>query len=242
MKTSTALACAHAHRLVSFRHSFAAAAVALGAASTAVAGPVWELDYTDDAKDTASTAQVITASTVGQINGRLTGTALTGDADYVDMYLVFVDTPSILGISTAGSQGGGFANFDSQLFLFRADGTIDNPKALAALANRNVNPENNGAFIGNQSSDGNFKIDVPGLYFIAITGVGAQPIGKQNATLWPNLGAFEVGFGALAPHVTWGSQGATGEYSIRVTGITGVPAPGALALLGLCGLVGRRRR
>ncbi len=124
----------------------------------------------------------------------------------------------------------------------RADGTIDNPKALAALANRNVSPQNNGAFIGNQSSDGNFKIDVPGLYFIAITGVGAQPIGKQNATLWPNLGAFEVGFGALAQHVTWGSQGATGEYSIRVTGITGVPAPGALALLGLCGLVGRRRR
>jgi MYXO-CTERM domain-containing protein len=217
-------------------------AIALATASVAFAGPVWELDYTDDAKDTASTAQAITASTLTQINGKLTGTALVGDSDFVDMYLVKVFQPSIVSFSTAGGAFGGYANFDSQLFLFRADGDIQNPKALAALANRNASPENEGAFIGNESTDGSFKIDAPGLYFIAIAGVGAQPIGKNSNALWPNLGSLEVGFGGLLPHVTWGQQGATGEYSIRVTGVTGVPTPGALALLGLAGLVGRRRR
>jgi MYXO-CTERM domain-containing protein len=239
MSTSLEFARVLALRL---QHSSVCGLAALATASTAFAGPVWELDYTDDAKDTATTAQVITASTLTQINGKLTGSALVGDSDFVDMYLLLVDKPAIVSFSTAGGASGGYANFDSQLFLFRADGDLQNPKALAALANRNANPQTDGAFIGNQSSDGNFKIDVPGLYFIAIAGVGAQPIGKNSAALWPNLGSLEVGFGGLLPHVTWGQQGATGEYSIRVTGVTGVPAPGALALLGLAGLVGRRRR
>ncbi|RLS94431.1 MAG: hypothetical protein DWI12_06505 [Planctomycetota bacterium] len=71
---------------------------------------------------------------------------------------------------------------------------------------------------------------------------GTTSIGTVNFTTGINMAANPTmsvwignGYGAAGTSGTW-----TG--TITLIGVTAVPAPGAIALLGLAGLVGRRRR
>ena len=77
---------------------------------------------------------------------------------------------------------------------------------------------------GNDDLPGTTVIDSKTVNAIVFTGTSA------DATMW--LGN---GYGAAGNAGTW-----TG--SITLIGIDAVPAPGAIALLGLAGLAGRRRR
>ena len=77
---------------------------------------------------------------------------------------------------------------------------------------------------GNDDLPGTTVIDSKTVNAIVFTGTSA------DATIW--LGN---GYGAAGTSGTW-----TG--SITLIGVDAVPAPGAIALLGLAGLAGRRRR
>lgn len=77
---------------------------------------------------------------------------------------------------------------------------------------------------GGSSTPGTTVIDSKSVNAIAFTGTSA------DATIW--LGN---GYGAAGTSGTW-----TG--SITLFGVNAAPAPGAIALVGLAGLAGRRRR
>jgi hypothetical protein len=77
---------------------------------------------------------------------------------------------------------------------------------------------------GGSSTPGTTVIDSKSVNAISFSGTSA------DATIW--LGN---GYGASGTSGTW-----TG--SITLIGVNAVPAPGAIALLGLAGLAGRRRR
>lgn len=241
---------------MSHRRSLASLAVAsslLALSSVSVAqavGPSWEGDLIDDAKGTANTAQpVSTGGPVTAITGTLGTYPLAGGGyDVVDMYLIRLENPGLLSISTAGGAFGGSAAFDSQLFLFRADGSPDDKKAIGLLANNDSDDGNTGALIGPAATDGSgFVVSSPGLYFIAITAFGTNPFTTGGLPIWGDLNVpGEVRFGNFAELAGWNPTGQVqgGAYTIRITGFSGnaVPAPGALALLGLGGLAGRGKR
>jgi MYXO-CTERM domain-containing protein len=217
-------------------------------ASIALAGPIWDADLVDDAKQSADTAQVVSADgNVTQIRGKLTGAAFMSGGDYIDMYLVRIATPSILKISTAGGSAGGFTQFDSQLFVFRAlQTTQGNFVAQAVLANNDASDGNLGSLIGNTANDGSqFTLQNAGLYFIAIANAGVTALNANGGPLWEGLDQpGRVAFGQFGGFNNWGGQpdANVGDYAIRLEGVSGVPSPGAAALLGLAGLAGRRRR
>ena len=217
-------------------------------ASTAFAGPIWDGDLEADAKQSASTAQVVTTEgSVLQIKGQLTGTALQGGGDFIDMYLVRITAPAILSISTAGGDSGGFAQFDSRMFLFRAVQTQSaGLVAQGIFANDNAATGNFGALLTNSANDGSqFVLNEEGFYFIAIANSGVSALNPNGAPMWPDLDVPGLrSFAGFQPFQNWGGDPSSnvGTYEIRLSGVSGVPAPGALALLGLVGLAGRRRR
>lgn len=227
---------------------FVVSLCSLSAASAALAGPIWDGDYQGDAKQSAESAQVVTTNgTVLMIKGQLTGSAFMGPGDFIDMYLVRITTPSILKLSTAGGDDGGFTQFDSQLFLFRANqGSQGQLSASAVFANNDASAGNLGSVLTNQANDGSqFTLTESGLYFIAITSGGVRALNPNGAPLWPNLNEPGLqSFAGFDLFQTWGGDPNpnVGAYEIRLTGIAGVPAPGAVALLGLAGLAKRRRR
>ena len=228
-----------------------ASVVALFAASAASAhGPSWEGDLLEDAKDKANTAQgVTTGGPITSITGTLGSYPLAGGGvDLVDMYLIRLENPGILKISTFGNSFGGSAAFDSQLFLFRATGAPGSMKALGLLANNDGDDGSTGSLIGQAATDGSgFLVDAPGLYFIAIAAFGVNPFTTGGAPIWGALNVpGQVRYGNQAELVDWaaGGQSPGGSYTISIAGFSGnaVPAPGALALLGLGGLAGRFKR
>ena len=212
-------------------------------------GPSWEGDLINDAKDSAASAQLIsTGGAVTNISGTLGGGPLLGQVDFVDMYLIRLENPGILKISTAGGSFGGDAGFDSQLFLFRAGGVPGDLKAGGLLANNDADDGNTGSLIGPAATDGSgFVVTSPGLYFIAISAFGTNPFNSNGDPIWGVLNVpGQIRFGEGGDLAGWSVTGqpAGGSYSIRIEGFSGVnvPAPGALAILALAGLVNRRRR
>ena len=225
-------------------------ALAMSAAAPALAfGPSWEGDLINDAKDSAASAQLIsTGGPVLTISGTLGGGPLLGPVDFVDMYLIRLENPGILRISTAGGSFGGDAAFDSQLFLFKAGGVPGDLKAGGLLANNDADDGNTGSLIGPAATDGSgFVVSAPGLYFIAISAFGTNPFTSGGDPIWGALNVpGQIRYGEGRDLAGWNVTGQPegGAYSIRVEGFSGVnvPAPGALAILGLAGLINRRRR
>jgi len=219
------------------------AALCLG--SAAVAGPTWDVDYNDDAGQTALSAQAITInSPIINIFGRLTGYGFTG-TDLVDMYAFEVVSPAMYAISTAGGSLGGEADFDTQLFLFRKKGgNGNNQRAVALKANNDAANGVVGSRIGEGAPNSNFVYLSRGIYFLAITGSGMDAVSNLDSSIWEDLGNFgETVSGEEHELSDWQGSGAVGEYTIRLQVVQGfVPAPGAIAALGLAAIAPRRRR
>ncbi len=215
-------------------------------ASAALAGPSWDLDNTSDAKQSAQDAQAVTTGgSVLNISGSLSGIPLLGEVDLVDMYLVYINAPMTFYMSTAGGQFGGSANFDSQLFLFSAQNNPTGMSAGALLANHLAAAGSSGSFVGSASSDGSYRLDSAGFYYLAISAFGTNPYASNNELLWGALtDPGVVAYGQGTELAYWQNAGNVqgGAYTIHLNGVTGVPAPGACALLGLCGLLRSRRR
>ena len=130
------------------------------------------------------------------------------------------------------------------MFLFEADGVTGAPRALGLLGNSDFSQSSNGSFLVAQSNDGSgFVLTEPGFYYIAISLAGVNPL-SGTQLIWPELSPGVIAFGNGSAQTGWTMDPSTlgGDYSIRLTGVEGVPAPGALALLLLAPLARRRQR
>jgi hypothetical protein len=206
---------------------------AMGAASSAF-GQVH--NEAVDAGDMPATAQAAGgAGSLTDIFGTVTGLF---DAD---MYVINITNPAAFSATTNIAPG---AMGDSTLYLFNMNGT--------------------GIAKNDDISGGNFLSDlpvgnaqyaslVPGQYLIAIAGFAFAPFWNNPPA---NLGDLMFDVNAFTgvqgpqnpgPIQGWANAGAydagQGTYHITLTGASLVPAPGAVALLGLAGVMaGRRRR
>lgn len=227
------------------------ASLLLAATSVSLAGPDWDLDLTDDAGKTLLTAQAITTGgSISTIAGNLGNYPLTGASDGQDLYLVYVDSPLLFRVSTVGIDGGS-AGFNASLFAFAVDYSGGDAAARALLGNTSAFVGTTDARLVQSTNDGtNIKLESPGLYLIGIALDGTYPINSLFESIFgDNLSTpgLVVGPSSAVSSVLfdWGGTGGPGgSYVMTVQGISGtlVPAPGAIALLGLAGLRLRRRR
>ena len=216
------------------KSTLVAAGLALGVTSMALAGNTWHED--GDAGngvngDAQATGTGPLAAIIGSTNGNV--------GDEVDAYCItVVDYQNFTAsLSNAGTT------FDTQIWLFDANGHLvsgndDNPAGgLQSFLQAGPN------------DDGTPGLTANGTYIIAVSGFNNDPTDAAGAdlaiqdTFQEQTGAD--GPGGANPLGGWGGGGATGDYEMTLTGVDGwvVPAPGALALLGVAGLAaGRRRR
>lgn len=161
----------------------------------------------------------ITGKLEGQ-NGNVT--------DFEDMYCIRIVNPTAFRATTVGG-----ASMDTQLWLFSAGG-------LGVAFNDDST--------GVQSTLTGQFVPAAGIYHIAITGYNRDAVDASGALLWNNtpFGTERPADGPGAGNAIagWSGSGATGDYVISLEGaeFCRVPAPGAMALLGLGGLVAARRR
>lgn len=224
--------------------------LALALAPAALAGPDWD-EGVSDAGSTLGTAQVISVTgAVNTISGKLSGGLLAGD--YQDCFLLDISSPTTFSLTTslgAGSPPG----FNPMMFLFRVENLQGQLVAKAIMANNDKSPTDVQSTLQRNTNDGSGTfISQAGLYLIAISGFGSQPINAQGQLLFnqaflePGVIAGPVQNPQLSDYLLagWSSDGSFGNYTMTVTGVSGtqVPAPGALALLALGGLARRRRQ
>ncbi|MEY3026534.1 MAG: hypothetical protein RLZZ238_1431 [Planctomycetota bacterium] len=231
------------------RLSAVVATCALALTSAAFAGPDWDEGATD-AGSTVGTAQVIsTTGSVNSITGKLGGPGLVA-GDFQDCFLIQITDPTNFSLTT-GPGFSGPPGFDPMMFLFRVDLVEGRYVAKALIANNDLAPGNVQAGLSNSTNDGsNVTVRDAGLYLIAISGFGSQPVNASGQFLF-NQAFLQPGiFGGPALEqgmndyllAGWSSDGSYGNYVMNITGVSGVPAPGAIALLALGGLAARRRR
>lgn len=221
-----------------------ACSLAAGATTSAMSdnfrGPEWVEE--GDAGSLPGGAQNTTGEgPMGAIRGTV-GVGF-GAPDEVDMYWIRIDSP---GQFSARTLSPGFSQFDSQLWLFRANG-------LGLLANDEApGAEDGESLLLPLSDDGtSVRVDRPGIYLLAITIFNNDPF-SEGGLIFFQGSRTEIsgpdGQGGGFPIRGWSGNGGDGsgqlEYRIALTGVTfaNLPAPGALAVFGLAGLMRRRRR
>lgn len=183
---------------------------------------------------------------VGDAPALLPGQAVTGppkgDLEFihgsflgagdVDLYQIFIHRPALFNASTVD-----FTTADTQLFLFDLNGNG------VTHNDDNVMPG-----IGLQSRITGLFVTAPGIYYLAITQYNNDPLNPANALIWNNTPFRSErrpdGPGAPGPLDSWTTSGIGGafSYTIELSGVLFIPAPGAMALLGLGGLFAMRRR
>jgi MYXO-CTERM domain-containing protein len=201
-------------------------------AGTSAFGQVW--NEAGDAGDMPGTAQAaVGAGALTDIFGTVSG--LT-DAD---MYLIDITNPAAFSATTNIAPG---TMADTTLYLFNLNGTgIAKNDDVSASNYLSVMP------VG----DVNYASLAPGQYLLAVGGFAFAPFWNNPPAVLADL-IFDVNTytGVLGPQnpgpiLGWANAGAydQGTYHITLTGASMVPAPGAMVVVGLAGLVaGRRRR
>ena len=209
------------------------AAVAAGLMSTtAMAGPTWEEDSDGggDAGESAGTAQ--TTGGTGQlkfIEGRtdnadaFAGEAVFGIDDFVDLYLVRVCNPKDFFLSTRPADGG-FAEFDSQLYVFTAP--AGPPNIFGLLGNVNASGAGEESFLGPVATDGSGAIlNTPRRYWVGVS-INARRPASGGGQIFDFASGTEVsgpdGPGGGGPLVQWAGPpiGGDGNYRIVLGGTT----------------------
>lgn len=194
--------------------------------ASALAGPEWPEG--GDAGSVPGTAQVIGPGTgpVTKIIGRLEGPPGLpgrGMGDFEDMYLINIIEPQLFHASTALADGG-LAAFDSNLWLFNADGS-------GLLGNLNSPQDVNAARLDRAATDGTgAEVVEPGLYYLAISSVGSAALGGVGgAPMFQFALADEIsgpdgpgGFGN--PIDGWVDGAQFGDYEIVLSGVALVEA------------------
>lgn len=194
------------------------------AVAGAASAQVW-VEVGDAGQDGIGAAQ----ATVG--SGTLSSIVGSIGSD-VDLYQIRITDIAGFSASTIGG-----ATFDTQLFLFAADGSgiteNDDSGGLQSLINSD-------GLIGSGAT--------PGIFYLAISQFNNDPrdsggLAMFGFSTWPGSGDQRMPVSSEALAMWSGSGGAGGDYSIRLTGAEySIPAPASLALLGLGGLAAARRR
>ncbi|MBI1190559.1 MAG: hypothetical protein GC200_07790 [Tepidisphaera sp.] len=162
-----------------------------------------------DAGETPDTAQVVSGSgTIDTIGGSIDN----GGADS-DLFAIDICDPSSFSATTAGGTG---TLTDTQLWLFKADGT---------------GVEFNDDTVGVRSSIDNSFVFDPGTYLIGVSGYNRDAVDSDGSLIWNNTPFTTVrapdGPGAFNPVSSWTGTSATGTYQITLTGacyVSGGPA------------------
>jgi hypothetical protein len=206
------------------------AALAVASVSGLANAQIW--NEVGDAGDLPASAQVVMgAGSLTQINGFF-------GANDADMYRILITNPAAFSATTFGGT-----TLDTQLWLFHVSG-------MGIAHNDDVPAGNPGAgTLQSMFPVGNplYASLAPGEYLIAITRYDRDPV-SAGGLIFPNS-PFNVvhgptGPGGGSPITGWlgTTSASTAQYSIYLTGAGFIPAPGALALFGLAGLAGTRRR
>ncbi|MDG2054596.1 MAG: DVUA0089 family protein [Phycisphaerales bacterium] len=205
-------------------------------AGSAVAGPGVNEDDGGDAGGSLGTALDLTGS--GQL---LQITGSLGSADRQDIFKLKLESGANWGFGlTLNGSPLASSTFQSALWLFNSDGegvlanTISpNPEYLSLLAPSLV--------------EGGSTSLAAGDYYLAITEQGDEPFSTESLSMF-DFGGFpeDAVVGPVDPSLrfedSWaGTTGTGGSYSINIQPYP-IPAPATLALLGLAGLIGGRRR
>jgi hypothetical protein len=162
-----------------------------------------------DAGDLPATAQLVTLPDQTPCQSPVTRIRGDNDADDVDMYVICITDPANFVASTVGTTA-----WDTQLWLFRCDGTgvvhnDDNPDATTGLQSRIDNRTN--------------CIQQGGIYLLAISRYNRDAVDANGNLLWNNSPFREVrcpdGPGAANPIAGWtGTTSAGGRYVISLQG------------------------
>jgi hypothetical protein len=206
-----------------------AALVALSAAltvgGTVMLGPYQEVD---DAGSNRNGAQIVPGRQLAGISGNLEG-ALPGQ-DFEDCYIIRIVDPPQFSART-DTDGGGFTEFDSQLWLFSLVPN-NNTLAFGLLAADEIpgGPAGPTHLPRAATDTGGGIVDQGGLYMIGITAFNRDPI-SGGGIIFDQALRTEVssadGPGGGQPHTQWVGPVDSGEYLIAFTGASGVdPVPG----------------
>ncbi len=154
-----------------------------------------------DAGDLPETAQSTGSDPIPVIRGQL-------DTDDVDMYAIYIEDPASFVATTVGG-----ASFDTQLWLFDADGK-------GVVAN-----DDSGSL---QSRIDNTAgcITAPGVYYLAISRYARNAAGCQGGNIWSSrANNCPEGTEATSRVASWfNSTSAAGQYLIFLTGVRGATA------------------
>ena len=178
-----------------------------------------------DAGDLPATAQLVTLPDQTPCQSPVTRIRGDNDASDVDMYVICITDPANFVASTVGTT-----DWDTQLWLFRCDGTgvvhnDDNPDATTGLQSRIDNRTN--------------CIQQGGIYLLAISRYNRDAVDANGNLLWNNSPFREVrcpdGPGAANPIAGWtGTTSAGGRYVISLQGAYFVSDQGCAGGPGQC--------
>jgi hypothetical protein len=167
----------------------------------------WDESYHGggDAGDLPATAQIVTLPDATPCETPVTRVRGDLDASDADMYVICITDPASFSATTVGSTG-----FDTQLWLFRCDGTgvvhNDDCGSLQSCIDNSTN-----------------CIQQGGIYLLAISRYNLDPVDANGQLIWNNtpFGSIRCpdGPGAANPIAGWtGSTTAAGRYAIQLQG------------------------
>lgn len=219
-------------------NTIVASTVAMLGLAAAAHAQTWT--ETGDAGNMPGSSQMISGSVT-----TITGT-LTSGTD-IDMYgFNIVNAANFSALVTIFSGG----STDSQLYLFNAGGmgiAFDDDGGAGLFSEIS----NSGA--GEPGADANLITNSGnGLHYLAITDYDTDALNLSGGTqaangIWHDFGPYDGPFAPDGPGSSnavlagWSFGDATTPITYTIQ-LQGVPGPGALALLGLAGLVSVRRR
>jgi hypothetical protein len=170
----------------------------------------WDESYHGggDAGDLPATAQLITSPDATPCETPVTRVRGDLGASDADMYVICITDPASFSATTVGSTG-----FDTQLWLFRCDGTgvVHNDDAVGTTVTQSR--------IDNSTN----CIQQGGIYLLAISRYNLDPVDASGQLIW-NDSPFRAvrcpdGPGRANPIAGWtGSTTAAGRYIIQLQG------------------------
>ncbi len=178
----------------------------------------------------------------GQLTGNGALSAIEGAlaANDVDMYSIRIDDWATFSANTTNITGLVSTESDTQLFLFDTLGiAIAMNDDTSGSVFRSTLEAGSAIYSGRTAGE---------VVWIAVSGYNTDPSSAAglifNNVPFASLARPATGPGAAGAVESWAGPNATGgSYRISLAGASAVPAPGALAILGLTGVVaGRRRR
>ncbi|MEJ5384716.1 MAG: DVUA0089 family protein [Fimbriimonadales bacterium] len=160
-----------------------------------------------DAGDSPTSAQPVYRPDMTPCQSPVTRiSGVRADSSDADVYVICITDPNAFSASTVGLAG-----FDTQLWLFRCDGTgVVHNDDSSGLQSRIDN------------STGCLNSLQAGTYLLAITGYNQDPVDASGNPLWNNTPFGTVrcpdGPGATNAFAGWSGSGGSGNYGIALTG------------------------